>query len=116
MSIFQKRLATPANITIKPYRMDFKFGAEIPKYWCDNDPCLTHFIGALSTFFPDGERFFVDAVRHFRHVVQHDKNRQQEISGFIKIAVKPRAFRPRMLRGGDTTIHTTLATWNKSAS
>lgn len=83
MSIFQKRLATPANITIKPYRMDFKFGAEIPKYWCDNDPCLTHFIGALSTFFPDGERFFVDAVRHFRHVVQHDKNRQQEISGFI---------------------------------
>jgi hypothetical protein len=63
---------TPSNISIKPYRMDFEFSDAIPRYWAYNDPFMTHFVGALSTFFPDGERFF------------------------IKIAVKPRLFRARM--------------------
>lgn len=78
-----KSSKTPQNITIKPNRMDFEFGDHIPKYWCYNDPFMTHFVGALSTFFPDGERFFIDSVRHYREVVKDDKVRQQEIAGFI---------------------------------
>lgn len=78
-----KSSKTPQNITIKPNRMDFEFGDHIPKYWCYNDPFMTHFVGALSTFFPDGERFFIDSVRHYREVIKDDKVRQQEIAGFI---------------------------------
>ena len=74
---------TPSNISIKPYRMDFEFSDAIPQYWAYNDPFMTHFVGALSTFFPDGERFFIDSVRHFRDTVKDDKVRQQEIAGFI---------------------------------
>jgi predicted metal-dependent hydrolase len=74
---------TPSNISIKPYRMDFEFSDAIPRYWAYNDPFMTHFVGALSTFFPDGERFFIDSVRHFRDKVTDNKVRQQEIAGFI---------------------------------
>lgn len=74
--------ATPSIISIKPTRMNFEFGNQVPHYWLDNDPFSTHFISVLSTFFPDGERFFVDSVRALRDKVS-DKARQKEISGFI---------------------------------
>lgn len=72
----------PADLPIEPHRMDFTFDAQVPRYWFDNDPFLTHFLGALSLLFPEGERFFVDAVRHFRDQVKGEE-RQREISGFI---------------------------------
>ena len=76
------RKKKPANtLTITPQRMDFDF-AGVPKHWFDNDPVLSHFLNALSLTFPDGERFFVDAVRAFRDTVK-DPERQKEISGFI---------------------------------
>ncbi|PKM21491.1 MAG: metal-dependent hydrolase, partial [Gammaproteobacteria bacterium HGW-Gammaproteobacteria-14] len=56
--------------------------ADVPRYWFDNDPVLSHFLNALSLTFPDGERMFVDSVREFRDRVT-DKARQKEISGFI---------------------------------
>ncbi|AJD48088.1 hypothetical protein S7S_08370 [Isoalcanivorax pacificus W11-5] len=78
----RSRKKKPANtLTITPQRMDFDF-AGVPKHWFDNDPVLSHFLNALSLTFPDGERFFVDAVRAFRDTVK-DPERQKEISGFI---------------------------------
>lgn len=74
--------ATPDCISIKPTRMNFSFGNNVPHYWLDNDPFSTHFLSVLSTFFPDGERFFVDSVRALRDKVD-DKKRQKAISGFI---------------------------------
>lgn len=75
-------LPTPRNVTIEPHRMGLAFGADTPRYWCDNDPVLTHFLNALSLSFPEGERFFVEAVRNFRDRVE-DPQRQKDISGFI---------------------------------
>jgi len=37
-----------------------------PRYWYRGDPGLTAFAYALSSVFPDGERFFIDSVRAFR--------------------------------------------------
>ncbi|MBA3981810.1 MAG: metal-dependent hydrolase [Alcanivorax sp.] len=71
----------PDQVSITPQRMGFDFDGA-PRYWCRNDPVLTHFLNALSLTFPDGERFFVDAVRAFRDTVT-DPERQKEISGFI---------------------------------
>lgn len=68
---------------ILPRRMNFAYqGLENTRYWFDDDPVLTHFMNVLSVTFPDGERFFVDAVRALRDRVD-DPQRQKDISGFI---------------------------------
>lgn len=68
---------------IRPRRMNFAYqGMEATEYWFDQDPLLTHFMNVLSITFPDGERFFVDAVRALRDQVE-DPERQKDISGFI---------------------------------
>ena len=77
-----KRPQKPADLPIEPHRMDFRFDGQVPRYWFGNDPFLTHFLSALSLLFPEGERFFVDAVRHFRDRIA-DPERQRDISGFI---------------------------------
>lgn len=77
----RKTARKPGHVQIAPQRKDFGF-RDVPRYWFDNDPVLTHFLNALSLTFPDGERLFVDSVREFRDVVT-DKARQKEISGFI---------------------------------
>lgn len=62
--------------------MDIGFDGSVPRYWFDNDPFMTHFMNALSLLFPEGERFFVDAVRRFRDQIE-DSGRQRDLSGFI---------------------------------
>lgn len=80
---FSRARKAAARPDIRPQRMGFEFRPEaVPRYWCNNDPVLTHFLNALSMSFPDGEQFFVDSVRHFRHLVT-DETRQKDISGFI---------------------------------
>ena len=79
----QTRKHRPAHVSIKPQRMGFAFDAtEVPRYWYDNEPLLTHFMNVFSLTFPDGEQFFVDSVRALRDAVQ-DPARQKDISGFI---------------------------------
>jgi len=74
------RIQTPATISIKPTRMDFSFDAEkVPDHWAFDDAFATHFMGTLSSFFPVGERFFVDSVRALR---EHAGD-QKAVSGFI---------------------------------
>lgn len=73
---------TPAGIAIKPRRMSFRFDARTPRYWYAGDPVVTHLLNVLSHCFPDGERFFVDSVRHYRDRVE-EPTRKAEIQGFI---------------------------------
>ena len=77
------RKVRPAQVQIKPQRMGFAFDpADVPRYWYDNEPLLTHFMNVFSLTFPDGEQFFVDSVRALRDQVS-DPARQKDISGFI---------------------------------
>ncbi|MBF1802111.1 metal-dependent hydrolase [Alloalcanivorax profundimaris] len=83
MKLLSRSRRAVARLPIRPRRMNFRFqGFEQNRYWFDNDPVLTHFMNVLSVTFPDGERFFVDAVRAFRDQVD-DPQRQKDISGFI---------------------------------
>jgi len=43
--------------------------AATPRYWFADDPFLTHFFNAISSMFPEGERFFIRAVRNFKEEV-----------------------------------------------
>lgn len=60
----------------------FEFGQDIPDFWYDNDVFKSMLLSALSTVFPEGERFFIDAVRHYQPHIQ-DAELQQAIRLFI---------------------------------
>lgn len=73
---------TPENVEIKPQRMGFEFGEQVPHYWVAENHLISHTMNALSVLFPQGEQFFVDSVRHFRDIIT-DKQLKQEVRGFI---------------------------------
>ncbi|HXU98916.1 MAG TPA: metal-dependent hydrolase [Caulobacteraceae bacterium] len=58
--------ATPKDLTISP--RDYAFGrdGQAARWWLGGDPVATAFYDALSATFPQGERFFMDAVRRYR--------------------------------------------------
>ena len=71
---------TPANHTITP--RDRKFAhANNMRWWANGDPIGTAFWNAFSATFPDGERFFMDSVRHFRDHVS--PSLREQIKGFL---------------------------------
>lgn len=63
-------------------RMDYDF-SDMPQYWCDNEPSLTHYFTGLSTLFPEGESFFVRSVRALRPRVKANKQLDRDIGAFI---------------------------------
>ncbi len=64
-------------------KLDFDLEGDIPKYWFGGDPFKTRFFDAMSTIFPEGERFFICCVRDFRDEVT-DPQLKQEIRDFIR--------------------------------
>ncbi len=74
----------PAEREIVPRaNLDFGLqGDEIPRYWFGGDAFRTRFFDALSTLFPQGERFFIESVRKFRDQVT-DEDLQTEVKHFI---------------------------------
>jgi predicted metal-dependent hydrolase len=78
----RERAQKPASVTITPMRLRFSFDDRVPRRWVDDDAFLTHYMNALSIAFPDGERFFMDAVRAAKPLV-HDEATLSQIRGFI---------------------------------
>ncbi len=50
--------------------------------WHPMGPHVSQHLNALSLFFPEGEKFFIDSVRHYRHQIT-DPKLQSEVKGFI---------------------------------
>ena len=72
-----------ATVNIPPRRLDFEFDATTAKrYFYADDPFLSAFWITLSTLFPEGEDFFVQAVRHFRKDIT-DPTLKAQVAGFI---------------------------------
>jgi len=64
-------------------KLDFGLDGDIPRYWFGGDAFKTRFFDAMSTIFPEGERFFIMCVRDFRDQVR-DPQLLQEIKDFIR--------------------------------
>jgi predicted metal-dependent hydrolase len=47
-----------------------------PRWWVRNDPIATAFFNALSGTFPQGERFFIESVKHYRDRVPAELKEQ----------------------------------------
>ena len=72
---------TPDDLAIRPRDMAFGRNAARERWWLGGDPVGTAFYDALSVTFPQGERFFMDAVRRFRD--QAPPRLQAQIAGFL---------------------------------
>jgi hypothetical protein len=62
--------------------MDFDLPNPLPRHWHSGDAFKSHLFDAMSVLFPDGERFFIDSVRHFRDRIE-DAQLKEQIRGFI---------------------------------
>jgi predicted metal-dependent hydrolase len=71
----------PADIPHRQLDLDFD-PAAVPADWYLHDGYLSTFLDALSLLFPEGERYFVDAVKRSRADVASPALRAQ-IAGFI---------------------------------
>jgi predicted metal-dependent hydrolase len=63
-------------------RIHVEFSDDIPAHWANGDPVTSCFFAALSTIFPDGERFFIHAVRNYMETVP-DGKLKDDMLGFI---------------------------------
>jgi predicted metal-dependent hydrolase len=72
---------TPEELAI--VRRDYQFGRDNPhpRWWLGNDPIATAFYNGLSALFPLGERFFMDAVKHYRNKV--DGKLKAQVADFL---------------------------------
>lgn len=71
-------------MSILPIRRDLRFALPAGRIsdWHPRGHVTTQFINALSLFFPVGERFFIQAVRHYRDQVS-DPELQKAMTAFI---------------------------------
>lgn len=60
----------------------FDTGEEIPRHWHPAGAAVTRFFDNFSLFFPDGERFFVEAVKAHRQLVS-DPQLAADLRAFI---------------------------------
>ncbi|KVG28399.1 metal-dependent hydrolase [Burkholderia ubonensis] len=79
-----KSAASATAASVMPVRRDLRFDLPVErvKDWHGKGPHVTHFFNALSLLFPAGERFFMDAVRHYRDRID-DPVLKRQVLGFI---------------------------------
>jgi len=80
-------MSTPTNTAgdaVEIPRRDLRFGFEDCdlRTWHPDGLHVAHFFNALSIFFPEGEKFFIDSVRRFRDRVRAPKL-EAAVKGFI---------------------------------
>lgn len=64
-------------------KLDFDLGGDIPKYWFGGDAFKSRYFDAMSTIFPEGERYFISCVRDYRDQVS-DPKLLAEIKDFMR--------------------------------
>jgi uncharacterized protein len=80
---------TPADLAIHPRDIAFRSALPPARWWLNDDPIATAFFNALSASFPQGERFFMDAVRPYRDAAG-PKLREQIAAFTVQEAVHSR--------------------------
>lgn len=77
-SLHDDRPARPIPVR----RPVFDFSRVAARHWFGGDPFLSHLANAMSLTFPEGERFFMDAVKHYADRVTSPALKQ-EVSRFM---------------------------------
>lgn len=77
-----KTISTPVSTRVVARKLTTPQLDGVPRDWLANDPFLSMFFNALSLLFPDGERYFMDAVRALREHVT-EPQLQEDVRGFL---------------------------------
>lgn len=74
---------TPEHVQVRFRRMKFEFEEKgFSKHWHAESPFISYFWASLSTAFPPGELFFMNAARMLRERID-DPRLQEEIAQFL---------------------------------
>ena len=66
---------------------EFDFNADIPRYWFNDNPVITHNFNGYNLMFPEFERFFVRSVLYFKNQIT-DEVLLEQIKGFTGQEIK----------------------------
>jgi predicted metal-dependent hydrolase len=75
-----KHYETPIPITPRK-GPEITFDDSIPRFWLGGDPFKTRFFDAMSTMFPEGEKFFIQCVRDYSDRIA-DPGLKEAVKGF----------------------------------
>jgi uncharacterized protein len=67
--MMNSRISDPDRIVPRE-NIDFQLDSSIPRYWYDNDPYKSRLMDGMQLYFPDGERYFITCVRHYREQIK----------------------------------------------
>ena len=75
---------TSAPESVQVERRDIRFDLDTAdlRSWHPEGLHVAHFFNALSIFFPEGEKFFIDSVRHFRDRIDSPAL-ERDVKGFV---------------------------------
>lgn len=73
---------SPESLDVVRRDLRFDLGDCDLRSWHPDGLHVAHFFNALSVFFPEGEKFFIDSVRHYRDRIRSPKL-QREVKGFV---------------------------------
>jgi uncharacterized protein len=62
--------------------LQFPVGEHIARFWHGEQKSVTQFYNNLSVFFPEGERFFIQSVKHYRDAIKDDAQLSAEARAF----------------------------------
>ncbi|MFI6521018.1 metal-dependent hydrolase [Spirillospora sp. NPDC050679] len=69
--------------TVRTRRIEFEYPPErLPRHYVGGDLVMSHIVSVLSSFFPEGEDFFIRSVRNYRDRVT-DPELKAQVAGFI---------------------------------
>ena len=70
--------------SVEVVRRDIRFDLNTAdlRSWHPEGLHVAHFFNALSVFFPEGEKFFIDSVRHYRDRID-SPSLQRDVRGFV---------------------------------
>jgi predicted metal-dependent hydrolase len=75
---------TSAPESVEVVRRDIRFDLDTAdlRSWHPEGLHVAHFFNALSVFFPEGEKFFIDSVRHYRERIDSPAL-MRDVKGFV---------------------------------
>ncbi|GAA1568382.1 metal-dependent hydrolase [Actinomadura kijaniata] len=69
--------------TVKTRRIGFDYPPErLPRHFVGGDLVMSHVVAVLSSFFPEGEDYFIRSVRNYRDRVT-DPELKRQVAGFV---------------------------------
>ena len=72
-----------SNPIVPREKLDFGLDGDIPRYWFEGDVFKSRYFDAMSTIFPEGERYFISCVRDFRDAITDPKLRE-DVKHFMR--------------------------------